>query len=57
MNTHLRHKQRTQATAKGQDMNEEEARLRKRILHTNPSITKAHIQKRSLSSAFTKKMY
>ena len=57
MYTHLRHKQRTQATAKGQDMNEEEARLRKRILHTNPSITKAHIQKRSLSSAFTKKMY
>jgi hypothetical protein len=36
-------------------MNEEEARLRKRILHTNPSITKARIQKSSLSSAsFTK---
>ena len=63
MNTHLRHKQRTQATAKGLDMNEEasmndeEARLRKRILHTNPSITKVHIQKSSLYSACTKQMY
>jgi hypothetical protein len=38
-------------------MNDEEARLRKRILHTNPSITKVHIQKSSLYSACTKQMY
>jgi len=33
-------KQRNRAAASGQDLGDEEERLRKRIMHTNPSITK-----------------